>query len=84
MRNSAQPLLHNLSSTVGSVGNQAQRQAVDGYLQLLAQLAPSIEGVHLYAPVRPSHQQPTSPLPRQWMERLASDIAMMGIKVHLA
>jgi len=67
-----------------SDGALPKAEAVDGYLQLLAQLAPSIEGVHLYAPVRPSHQQPTSPLPRQWMERLASDIAAMGIKVHLA
>jgi len=59
-------------------------EVVNHYLQLLAQLAPSVEGVHLYAPVRPSHQQPAVALPHQWMEALASKIEVIGLKVHLA
>jgi len=57
---------------------------VDAYLRLLAQLAASIEGVHLYAPVRPSHQQAVAALPQQWMELLVEKIAAIGLKVHLA
>ncbi|MDX8413741.1 MAG: radical SAM protein [Mariprofundales bacterium] len=57
---------------------------VDDYLRLLEQLGASIEGVHLYAPVRPSHQQSVTALPQQWMELLTEKIAAIGLKVHLA
>jgi len=56
---------------------------VDRYLQLLSQFADKIEGVHLYAPVRPSHQQMVTAMPKAWMEALAAEITALGIQVQL-
>ncbi|MDQ6964373.1 MAG: radical SAM protein, partial [Mariprofundales bacterium] len=57
---------------------------VDRYLHLLVQLRPSIEGVYLYTPVRPSHQQDVGVLPQEWMDALAGKIETLGLRVHLA
>ncbi|MDX8408981.1 MAG: radical SAM protein [Mariprofundales bacterium] len=57
---------------------------VDAYLALVATLADSVQGVHLYAPARPSHQQQVHRLSDGWMENLAERLRTLGIVVCLA
>ncbi len=57
---------------------------VDHYLRLIAPLAPRIAGVHLYAPLRPSHQQAVVAPSPEWMQAVATKIGDLGIRVRLA
>jgi len=71
-------------ATVNDDGATPKAEVVNAYLKLLSQLAPCIEGVHLYAPVRQSCQRQITSLSPQWMESLASKIEDIGLRVHLA
>ncbi len=60
---------------------------IQAYLDCLQQVAPSIQGVHLYGVVRPSMQAEAprlSQLPLAWLETLAERIRALGIQVFVS
>ena len=60
---------------------------LDAYLDLLAQVADDIAGVHLYGLARPSMQAEAprlTRLPPEWLEALAGRIRQLGLRVKVS
>ncbi|RMH51990.1 MAG: radical SAM protein [Zetaproteobacteria bacterium] len=68
---------------VASDGAPPGEAFIDRYLRLLERLVGVVEGVLLYAPARPSHQERVAAPPRDWLDALAGQIGALGLAVRV-